>query len=943
MMSLLFGTNFLLFCLFQFINWFKSTNQTVVVDNKKKEKELAKPFDFSLDSFTHLTTDLFQVGLILLLTYVCENHWVFEHSGKDYNRDLFIFVLILFFLYAFYTIKPNHDLTLLGREQTEEWKGWMQFIFLLYHYFHAEEVYNSVRVMITCYVWMTGFGNFSFFYMKKDFGWLRVVQMLWRLNFSVLLLMWTHGNTYILYYICPMHTFYFFMVYLTMYAFHASNHMKWPIRFKLMALGLIIYLVWDINGGLFDWIFAFMGTTSVIGAGRGSVWEYYFRTSLDHWSAFFGMIFALNFPLAEQYFNKAKGLPLTLASVLMGALTVYWFFTFYMKEKLEYNLTHSYTAIIPLTAYIFFRNVTPWTRSYVSMSLHDLGKTTLETYLLQHHIWLTSNAKTLLTIVPGHPWVNFALATLLFFAVSKELYRLTMNLRGMLLPDDKRETLRNLGAIAVVLAVFYSCAVVISVKFTLITFLIAVLTLFLVLVLLMNRFCPKLTEHSAYYVWSNRSVPVAAVALLLAVAALLSATSQSVGDASSTASPVSPPGAEKFAAGLSAHCQSLVGSGGWTASRCDDQTSTSQYLSPFKLNTVALCDTDQWRWSDEATADCPIGRVPAARAKALFSGKQVVFVGDSIVRGSYHQLISYVDSKYKMPNDTIALKHADLTYTVGAMKNATFKFYWAPFMRNVSDLFQQKVLAADLLVTGAALWDALYARNLGEYTESFSRLAGSPTVSALKDGSVAVWLQPTRIVNGQLSLPDKRVYMTEEIVQTYRTAVTESPAARFFYEKGAVVNPAPACVGREGSSVDGIHYDSEVNQVIVQMILNAYAMHFPASYVVPKPSTRTVKQQPPKATGSMSFPVYGAYVLALAFIMLFAMDNWLGLGYLSLRLFGRSFDYDAAYGALIAKIEGSGGAAKAAGGAARGHKASEGENEKDSFLVSADDGQNSKL
>ena len=58
----------------------------------------------------------------------------------------------------------------LNREQTEEWKGWMQFMFLLYHYYAAEEVYNSIRVMITCYVWMTGFGNFSFFYIKRDFG-----------------------------------------------------------------------------------------------------------------------------------------------------------------------------------------------------------------------------------------------------------------------------------------------------------------------------------------------------------------------------------------------------------------------------------------------------------------------------------------------------------------------------------------------------------------------------------------------------------------------------------------------------------------------------------------------------------------------------------------------------------------------------------------------------
>ena len=30
------------------------------------------------------------------------------------------------------------------RDQTEEWKGWMQLMFLLYHYFDAKELYNGV-------------------------------------------------------------------------------------------------------------------------------------------------------------------------------------------------------------------------------------------------------------------------------------------------------------------------------------------------------------------------------------------------------------------------------------------------------------------------------------------------------------------------------------------------------------------------------------------------------------------------------------------------------------------------------------------------------------------------------------------------------------------------------------------------------------------------------
>jgi len=44
-----------------------------------------------------------------------------------------------------------------------------QVLFLLYHYFNAREIYNAIRVFIAGYVWMTGFGNFSYYYKSKDF------------------------------------------------------------------------------------------------------------------------------------------------------------------------------------------------------------------------------------------------------------------------------------------------------------------------------------------------------------------------------------------------------------------------------------------------------------------------------------------------------------------------------------------------------------------------------------------------------------------------------------------------------------------------------------------------------------------------------------------------------------------------------------------------------
>ena len=84
------------------------------------------------------------------------------------------------------SLKKYHDksafsgkaLLYLNRHQTEEWKGQMQVLFLMYHYFVAAEIYKAIRVFIAAYVWMTGFGNFSYYYIRKDFSLARFTQMM---------------------------------------------------------------------------------------------------------------------------------------------------------------------------------------------------------------------------------------------------------------------------------------------------------------------------------------------------------------------------------------------------------------------------------------------------------------------------------------------------------------------------------------------------------------------------------------------------------------------------------------------------------------------------------------------------------------------------------------------------------------------------------------------
>lgn len=90
---------------------------------------------------------------------------------QSYNRDLFAFLFVCLTAVAVgSSLQTVRTPLLLNRPQTEEWKGWMQVLFLLYHYFEARELYNAIRIFIAGYVWLTGYGNFSYYYRTGDFS-----------------------------------------------------------------------------------------------------------------------------------------------------------------------------------------------------------------------------------------------------------------------------------------------------------------------------------------------------------------------------------------------------------------------------------------------------------------------------------------------------------------------------------------------------------------------------------------------------------------------------------------------------------------------------------------------------------------------------------------------------------------------------------------------------
>ena len=108
-----------------------------------------------------------KVLVVLLIAWMGDNFEPSYPRNENHNMTLFwFFHVILAVAAAFswtYTAPkdPTSDrVTLLSRPQTEEWKGWMQFAFIMYHYYRAWSAYNWIRVFVSSYVWMTGWGNY---------------------------------------------------------------------------------------------------------------------------------------------------------------------------------------------------------------------------------------------------------------------------------------------------------------------------------------------------------------------------------------------------------------------------------------------------------------------------------------------------------------------------------------------------------------------------------------------------------------------------------------------------------------------------------------------------------------------------------------------------------------------------------------------------------------
>lgn len=373
----------------------------------------------------------------------------------------------------------------LQRDQTEEWKGWMQVMFLFYHYFSAgKDIYSAIRLFIAAYVWMTGFGNFSYYYMRKDFSFLRFMSMQWRLNFLVFFVCLIMQNEYMLYYICMLHTTFTVFIYIALGIKSELNFTFYGCCAKFAIVTVISLLIWDVSDDVFDMVWAPLKPLVQFHTPYKSaknpdkapdvMHEWRFRSKLDHLIWIFGMICAFNHPTWDGLLKRLDALPALTGGAIKAAVVAVCLFVanmyyerVYALPKEAYNALHPYTSFIPIFIFIVLRNISQVARMYHVHMFEWLGKITLETYIAQYHVWMATTGingspKKLLEIIPGmkikeYPLLTFLAASGLCLFVSHRLFNSTLGLKAHFLPSSMlpEQAKRTTVVLAVWLAGLY--------------------------------------------------------------------------------------------------------------------------------------------------------------------------------------------------------------------------------------------------------------------------------------------------------------------------------------------------------------------------------------------------------------------------------------------------------------------------------------------------------
>jgi hypothetical protein len=261
----------------------------------------------SASPISSLAASLAVIAALLCYCFFADRTQLFNKVHKLYSRSEFLSLCSFSLFFGLLTIrksknglerKSSNELfvqssqSFLSRDQTDEWKGWMQIIILFYNWTGASKelwIYIVVRILVASYLFLTGYGHAMYFAERGDYSARRVAAVLIRLNLLTVALSYQMYTSYLFYYVAPLASFWFLILFVT---FRFGRELNDNLGFMLgkLAFSATITALVHTQAQPLDNLFRILRATCGINW-DGNEWR--FRVSLDCIIVYVGVLVAL--------------------------------------------------------------------------------------------------------------------------------------------------------------------------------------------------------------------------------------------------------------------------------------------------------------------------------------------------------------------------------------------------------------------------------------------------------------------------------------------------------------------------------------------------------------------------------------------------------------------------------------------------------------------------
>ncbi|XP_050332168.1 N-acetylneuraminate 9-O-acetyltransferase [Bactrocera neohumeralis] len=416
-------------------------------------------------------TPLAMLGIIMAYFYLCDRTNFFMKENKYYSEFSFwIPVGYVFALGIFFT-EESRFTKVLNRDQTDELKGWIMLVVLIYYMTGAHRVlpiHMHIKLLISSYLFITGYSHFSYMWQTGgNSAFVRFFQVMFRLNFVTVVLCFCMNRPYQFYYFVPLVTFWMFVIYFVLSLpprISAQSVDSYPLHYLYLVAKFIgcfsVITILFMSEVFFERIFLTRPWKALFVSTDDDIHEWWYQWKLDRYTVTFGMISSACFHIAQKYsifddnnhgnlFARRTSITVTLLALL--GVGLYTTFSFLCRNEQDCEEIHSYIVFIPIVGYIVLRNISGILRTRYSTFFAWFGRISLELFICQYHIWLAADRHGVLVLLPGFPTLNMIVTSFIFVCASHEVHRITQTLLPYAVPNDWKLVMRNFVIFLIIL------------------------------------------------------------------------------------------------------------------------------------------------------------------------------------------------------------------------------------------------------------------------------------------------------------------------------------------------------------------------------------------------------------------------------------------------------------------------------------------------------------